>query len=51
MTHAQPRVWYQSRPSADRLGNARHIHGPLQPMSSEDVFEPLFSRLLRKVGR
>lgn len=29
-----PRV-YQTRPSADRLGNAPWVHGPLQPMQTE----------------
>jgi hypothetical protein len=29
----------------------RYHFGPLQPMPSKDIFEPLFTRLLRKVGR
>jgi hypothetical protein len=28
-------IWYQTRPSADRLGNAPHVYGRLQPMSLE----------------
>ena len=30
-----PRLFYQTRPSADRLGNAPHVYGRLQPMSLE----------------
>lgn len=26
---------YQYRPSADRLGNAPYVHGPLQPLTPE----------------
>ncbi len=28
-------IWYQTRPSADRLGNAPHIHGRLMPMPEQ----------------
>ena len=30
-----PRLFYQHRPSADRLGSAYHRHGALQPMEPE----------------
>lgn len=30
-----PRHIWQTRPSADRLGNAFYRHGPLQPMQPE----------------
>jgi len=49
MTHApihtagNSRPW-QYRPSADRLGNAYHRHGPLMPM--ETPRRSLLSRLL-----
>jgi len=26
---------YQYRPSADKLGNAPYVHGPLQPMQTQ----------------
>ena len=29
MQQRHARVWHQSRPSADKLGNAYHRHGPL----------------------
>jgi hypothetical protein len=47
---ATPCRWVdpKPRPTAAR---ARDIHGPLQPMASEDIFEGLFTRLLRRVGR
>jgi hypothetical protein len=41
-------IWYQTRPSADRLGNAYHRHGSLQPMPSERV--GLLARLFGRVG-
>lgn len=30
------RHFYQTRSSADRMGNAPHVHGKLQPMTAED---------------
>lgn len=29
MTPAHSRIWFQSRPPADRLGNAPHVYGRL----------------------
>jgi len=30
---SQARVWYQTKPSSDRLGNAPWRHGKLQPLA------------------
>ena len=34
---------YQYRPSADKLGNAPYVHGPLKPMETP---RGLFARLM-----
>jgi hypothetical protein len=35
MNNTIPRHIWQTRPSADRLGNAPHVYGRLQPMQPE----------------
>lgn len=32
-THGNSR-WWETRPSADKLGNAHHRHGPLVPLET-----------------
>jgi hypothetical protein len=41
-------IWYQTRPSADRLGNAPHVYGALQPMPTERM--GFLRRLFGRVG-
>lgn len=53
MTRPNSRVWYEHRPSDHRAGMRGYWHGRLEPMPEpgRDIFEGLFARLLRRVGR
>jgi len=38
-------IWYQTKPSADRLGNAFYVHGRLHGMDTPR--EPIWRRLFK----
>lgn len=44
MEQRHARVWHRSKPSADKLGNAYHRHGPLIGM--EPPRRSIWSRVL-----